>query len=419
MSSTKSDHLKKPAVRQRGPGSPKGSLKLSPKMNAKRKKTASGGSKGPSNSSVVLALLVFASIGPMICYIMNILSWPASTVTKKNVAVYRYDAEADPIRKKDHVMNSVNEWTYDSHYYDVDSDETGFKLAYIDEGPGEEGTPCVLLLHDAPLWSYTFRTLLPSLSMSQVRVIAVDLIGFGKSDKPKELKYHTLENHSKYIKELLTTHLKLKNVTVIATGRSTLLAHVMMVSDKDNVFNGAVYGNPLMLKPNSDGDGDGDGKNKLFSESLAKVPALPFSYMIENFLAHYSPYLSVLITMKNNIDPYYSKVTIVELSTMETPLEHNAYCVGWAGVSSWPYVSSDKYYSAYLSLDKPILILTTKEDEISNEVAEWMKEFVPGVKKDFLKHEQYEKGSTYIQEDRAVEMAENIKKFITMIQTET
>ncbi len=86
------------------------------------------------------------------------------------------------------------------------------------------------------------------------------------------------------------------------------------------------------------------------------------------------------------------------------------------GVSSWPYVTSDEYYNAYLSLDKPILILTTKDDEISNEVAQWMKEFVPGVKKEFLKHQQYDKGSTYIQEDRAVDMAEKIKMFIEQIK---
>ena len=71
------------------------------------------------------------------------------------------------------------------HYLNVPDGEGGeLRLHYLDEGP--EGADPVLLMHGEPSWSYLYRKMIPPLVRAGHRVIALDLIGFGRSDKPSE-----------------------------------------------------------------------------------------------------------------------------------------------------------------------------------------------------------------------------------------
>jgi len=79
-----------------------------------------------------------------------------------------------------------------------------------------------LCLHDIPGWSYSFRNLIPSLIGAGHRVVAPDMIGFGKSDKPKKKAFHTFKKHRQILVELVET-LNLHNIVlVLAEGQSLL-----------------------------------------------------------------------------------------------------------------------------------------------------------------------------------------------------
>ena len=69
-------------------------------------------------------------------------------------------------------------YDFEPHYVDID----GLRMHYVDEGPADADP--VLLLHGEPSWSYLYRKMIPPLAAAGHRVIAPDLIGFGKSDKP-------------------------------------------------------------------------------------------------------------------------------------------------------------------------------------------------------------------------------------------
>ena len=89
------------------------------------------------------------------------------------------------------------EYPYRSMYVDID----GFKIHYIEEGRGKP----ILFLHGNPTWSYIWRNIIPGVAKgTKRRVIALDLLGFGKSDKP-DLDY-TPQMHrdivSKFIHKL-------------------------------------------------------------------------------------------------------------------------------------------------------------------------------------------------------------------------
>lgn len=66
-------------------------------------------------------------------------------------------------------------------------------MHYVDEGPRDG--EIILCLHGQPTWSYLYRKMIPPLTNAGFRVIAPDLIGFGKSEKITERKYYTYSNH--------------------------------------------------------------------------------------------------------------------------------------------------------------------------------------------------------------------------------
>jgi haloalkane dehalogenase len=64
----------------------------------------------------------------------------------------------------------------------------GLRIAHLDEGPRE--APAVLLMHGEPTWSFLYRKMIPVLLQGGCRVIAPDLVGFGRSDKPTRAADH-------------------------------------------------------------------------------------------------------------------------------------------------------------------------------------------------------------------------------------
>jgi len=96
------------------------------------------------------------------------------------------------------------EYPFKSHFLQL---EMG-KMHYVDEGSGEP----IVMVHGNPTWSFLYRHLIKSLSKNY-RCIAIDLIGFGLSDKPWNWSYSP-EDHAKNLK-LLIEKLNLENITFV------------------------------------------------------------------------------------------------------------------------------------------------------------------------------------------------------------
>ena len=74
-------------------------------------------------------------------------------------------------------------------------------MHYVDEGPRDGEV--VLLLHGEPSWSYLYRKMIPPLADAGLRVIAPDLIGFGKSDKPAKKTDYSFEIHVDWMRQFI------------------------------------------------------------------------------------------------------------------------------------------------------------------------------------------------------------------------
>ena len=94
----------------------------------------------------------------------------------------------------------------------------GLRLSYRDEGP-PDAPRTWLLVHGAQGWSHQFQALASALRDTGDRVLAPDLIGFGRSDKPKKESAHSLAWHGQVLLELLE-RLAARQVVLVAQGAS-------------------------------------------------------------------------------------------------------------------------------------------------------------------------------------------------------
>jgi pimeloyl-ACP methyl ester carboxylesterase len=92
-------------------------------------------------------------------------------------------------------------------------DHGGMRVHYLDEGP-RDASVTVLCLHGNPSWSYVYRHMIPVFLDAGLRVVAPDLIGFGRSDKPRDEATHTFDLHRGMLLDFVAG-LDLKNILMV------------------------------------------------------------------------------------------------------------------------------------------------------------------------------------------------------------
>src|SRR3954453_18352867 len=103
-------------------------------------------------------------------------------------------------------------WT--PRYVEVaDGDGGALRVACIDEGPADAEP--VLLLHGEPSWSFLYRWMIPVLLDAGLRVVAPDLVGFGRSDKPSEPSDYSYARHVEWMRSAVLDELGLTGITLV------------------------------------------------------------------------------------------------------------------------------------------------------------------------------------------------------------
>ena len=109
------------------------------------------------------------------------------------------------LRTPDERFTNLEGWTYEPRYVVIN----GARVHYIDEGAGET----ILCLHGEPTWSYLYRKMIPTLA-ERHRVVAMDFIGFGRSDKFAEREAYSFEMHRSTLASFIE-RLDLTGVTAV------------------------------------------------------------------------------------------------------------------------------------------------------------------------------------------------------------
>ncbi len=155
------------------------------------------------------------------------------------------------LRTPDERFENLPGYPFAPHYADVnDGDGGSLRVHYVDEGPAHAAP--VLLMHGEPSWSYLYRHMIPLLVAAGHRVIAPDLVGFGRSDKPTETGDYTYARHVAWMRELLFDHLDLHEITFFGQDWGGLVGLRLVAAEPDRYARVAIgntglptgHGNP-------------------------------------------------------------------------------------------------------------------------------------------------------------------------------
>ena len=118
------------------------------------------------------------------------------------------------LRTPDERFKDLPQYSFEPHYWQIGDT----RMHYVDEGRGAE---TILCLHGEPTWSYLYRHMIPPLA-TRFRVVAPDMIGFGKSDKYSDLDAYSYHMHYDKLLGLIEA-LDLQNITLICQDWGGLL----------------------------------------------------------------------------------------------------------------------------------------------------------------------------------------------------
>ena len=137
------------------------------------------------------------------------------------------------LRTPDERFENLPGYPFVPHYLEVDDTEGGrLRIHYVDEGP--ENAASVVLFHGEPTWSYLYRKMIPVLVKAGFRVLAPDLVCFGKSDKPTEKKDYSVERHIAYMRAWMQ-QLDLQNVTFFGQDWGSLIGLCVCAFEQDRI----------------------------------------------------------------------------------------------------------------------------------------------------------------------------------------
>jgi haloalkane dehalogenase len=137
----------------------------------------------------------------------------------------------DVLRTDDARFASLPGYDFAPHYVSDLTGLEGLRVHFLDEGPAD-AVETVLCLHGQPTWSYLYRKMLPVFVAAGQRVIAPDLLGFGRSDKPADDGFYTFTRHRDMLLAFVRA-LGLRNVTLVVQDWGGLLGLTLPMAMPD------------------------------------------------------------------------------------------------------------------------------------------------------------------------------------------
>ena len=140
------------------------------------------------------------------------------------------------LRTPDDRFQNLPGYDFAPHYVELGE---GLRLHYVDEGPRDART--ILLMHGEPSWSYLYRFMIRALSAAGFRVLAPDLIGFGRSDKPSETSDYSYTKHVEWMQNWLS-QMDLSNAVLFCQDWGGLIG-LRLVANNPDRFAAVMAGN--------------------------------------------------------------------------------------------------------------------------------------------------------------------------------
>ena len=149
----------------------------------------------------------------------------------------------DALRTPEHFFTQLPDYPWQPNYLSDLPALDGLRMHYLDAGSPDAATT-YLCLHGNPAWSYLYRKMIPVFTGAGQRVIAPDLIGFGKSDKPKKDSAHTFAFHRQVLLEFIE-RLNLRNIVLVVQDWGGILGLTLPMATPER-FSGLLVMNTML-----------------------------------------------------------------------------------------------------------------------------------------------------------------------------
>ena len=181
----------------------------------------------------------------------------------------------ETLRTPDAAFAAVPDFDHPVVYTNVTADDgTVLRVAHVDAGRANAANT-VLCMHGEPTWSFLYRRMIPVLTSAGHRVVAPDLVGFGRSDKPTRTSDYTYERHVDWMSQWLITN-DLRHLTLVCQDWGSLIGLRLVTAFPDR-FDRVVLGNGGLPT----GDPEPNAAFKAWCEFSQKTPTFDTSKIIQ------------------------------------------------------------------------------------------------------------------------------------------
>ncbi len=265
----------------------------------------------------------------------------------------------------------------------------GLRMAYVEAGP-TDGEP-VLLLHGEPTWSFLYRAAIPTLANAGVRVIAPDLIGFGRSDKPTDVADHSYARHVEWVRSFAFDGLDLRAATIVGHDWGGLIGLRLATENADRIARIVATNTGLPT-----GDQQMPDVWLRFREAVRTAPELDVARLVRSG-CRTTPSAQVLAAYDAPFpdETYKAGPKAMPGIVPTTPDDPAAAAnrAAWQRLSTW---------------DKPFLVAFSDSDPITSAMAPILHRVVPGAESVTIAGAGH-----FVQEDAADEFGVALARFLT------
>ncbi len=293
------------------------------------------------------------------------------------------------LRTPDERFVGLKDYPFAPSWTQVNVEGVSLRIHAIDEGP-RDAAP-VLLMHGEPSWSYLYRGIVPPLVARGHRVVAPDLVGFGKSDKPSEQSDYTFERHVAWMSAWLLAN-DLRDITLFCQDWGGLIGLRLVAAFPERFARVVVANTGLPV-----GTGMTDGF-KAWLEFSQSTPVFPVGMIVNGgVLRDLSPEEMAAYDAPYPDESYKACARLFPALVPVTP-EHASVAENKA---AWKVLEA---------FEKPFLTAFSDADPITKGGEAIFQSRVPGAKG--RDHVTIVGASHFLQEDAPDQIAEVIDRFI-------
>lgn len=286
------------------------------------------------------------------------------------------------LRTDEKRFRDIPDYPFAPHFIEV---EPGLRMHYVDEGPADAAP--VLMLHGEPSWSFLYRFMIPRVVAARQRVLAPDLIGFGKSDKPADREVYTYARHLSWLRTWMET-LDLRHITLVCQDWGSLLG-LRLAAEHPDRFDRIIIGNGML--PTGD----------------QKVPPV---FHIWQAFSSFSPWFPISRIIQAGTKRHLSRA---ELRAYDAPFPNARYKAGARVFPSLVPIRPDnpesepnrRAWRVLQQWSKPFITAFSNGDPITRGGDRYLQERIPGAQGQA--HVTL-KGGHFLQEDAPEDFAEVI-----------